>query len=106
MGGSKPKPPKVKYVKSPPPKTVQAPTQAFRTQLELAKVANAQQSKMLERGAELDRVNEEFFAGQDIRRLQAQGAESRLTAKVSGQEQRRTAQTVGSKNVLALALEE
>jgi hypothetical protein len=44
----------------------------------------------MEKGAELDRINEEFFAGQDIRRGQATGAEQRLTIGTTGEETRAT----------------
>ena len=96
MGGSRPSPPKVKYIEAPPPPTpAPVPTQSFRTQLELTKVSNAQQRLNMELGAQLDRANEEFFAGQDIRRLQAQGAEQRLTTQVAGEEQRKTVAATG-----------
>ena len=32
----------------------------------------------METGAELDRINEEFYTGQDLRRYRARGAEERL----------------------------
>ena len=45
------------------------------------KHANRQQRLNMEKGAELDRVNAEFFAGQDIRRTQATAAENRLSTQ-------------------------
>jgi hypothetical protein len=42
----------------------------------------------MELGSQLDRTNEEFFAGQDIRRTQAVGAETRLGQRVAGEEER------------------
>ena len=104
MGGSTPSAPKVKYTPAPPPPTpASVPTQSFRTQLELTKVSNAQQRLNMELGAQLDRANEEFFAGQDIRRLQAQGAEQRLSTQVGGQEQRKTVAATGIQERLNVA---
>lgn len=101
MGGSKPSPPSVKYIPAPPPPTpVSVPTQSLESQLALSKVAYEQQKGLAERGAELDRVNEEFFAGQDIRRLQAQGAEQRLTTKTTGEEERKGMETTGAQQRL------
>jgi hypothetical protein len=65
-------------------------TQSLRTQVALDKASAVQQRLNMERGAELDRVNEEFFAGQDIRRGQAAGAEQRLTIGKTGEEERST----------------
>ena len=104
MGGSRPSPPKVKYKPAPPPpQPAPVPTQSFRTQLELTKVSNAQQRLNMELGAQLDRTNEEFFAGQDIRRLQAQGAEQRLSTQVTGEEQRKTVAATGIQERLNVA---
>lgn len=101
MGGSKPSPPSVKYIPAPPPPTpVSVPTQSLESQLALSRVAYEQQKGLAERGAELDRVNEEFFAGQDIRRLQAQGAEQRLTTKTTGEEERKGMETTGAQQRL------
>ena len=42
----------------------------------------------MEKGAELDRTNADFFATQDIRRTQATAAENRLSTRVAGEETR------------------
>ena len=85
MGGSKPKPPpppSIIYAPAPPPPVVtQAPTQSVATQTALNEVSGKQTRLNMELGAQLDRTNAEFFAGQDIRRGQAQAAEQRLTNK-------------------------
>ena len=57
-------------------KFTQVGSQALATQTALNEAANKQQILNMEKGAELDRVNAEFFAGQDIRRTQATGAEN------------------------------
>ena len=102
--GSTPSSPEVKYApQPPPPTTAPVPTQSFKTQLELTKISNAQQQLNMEVGAELDRANEEFFAGQDIRRLQTQGAEQRLSTQVAGEEQRKTVAATGTQERLNIA---
>lgn len=105
--GSRPKPPPpptIVYAPPPPPPTVtQAPSQSLQTQTALNEVSGKQTRLNMELGAQLDRTNAEFFAGQDIRRTQATAAEQRLTqqdqyrletdlTRVRGQEER--AQTV------------
>ena len=65
-------------------------SQSLATQTALNEAANKQQRLNMEKGAELDRINAEFFAGQDIRRTQATGAENRLATKVAGEETRTT----------------
>jgi hypothetical protein len=62
----------------------------LRTQTVLDEASAAQQRLNMEKGAELDRINEEFFAGQDIRRGQAAGAEQRLTIGKTSEEERST----------------
>jgi hypothetical protein len=52
----------------------------------------------MELGAQLDRTNEEFFAGQDIRRVQATGAESRLGQQVAGEQEREGIRTTGEES--------
>jgi hypothetical protein len=42
----------------------------------------------MELGAQLDRTNADFFAGQDIRRTQAAGAEQRLSIGKTAEEER------------------
>ena len=87
----RPKAPKVKYIPAPPPPvTVSTPTQSLRTQVELAKVSGEQNRLNMETGANLDRINEEFYTGQDIRRYRARGAEERLLAQTKGSEDRAT----------------
>jgi hypothetical protein len=49
----------------------------------------------MELGSQLDRTNEEFFAGQDIRRTQAVGAETRLGQQVAGEQERAGIRTTG-----------
>jgi len=104
MGSSSPPSPKTKYIPSPPPpQSETVPTQAYRTQIDLAKISNEQQRLNMEVGAQLDRTNEEFFAGQDIRRLQAQGAEQRLSTRVGGEEQRESIAATGIQERLSIA---
>ncbi len=95
MGG-RPKAPKVEYIPAPPPPvTVSTPTQSLRTQTELAKVSGEQTRLNMQTGAQLDRINEEFYTGQDIRRYQARGAEERLLAETRGEQERATIGTTG-----------
>jgi hypothetical protein len=75
---------------TPDPQQVDVPTQSYRGQIDLAEVSAAQTRLNMEVGAELDRTNAEFFAGQDIRRTQAAGAEQRLTISTQGEEERKT----------------
>ena len=87
----KPKAPKVKYIPAPPPPvTVKTPTQSLKTQIELAKVSGEQNRLNMETGANLDRINEEFYTGQDLRRYRARGAEERQLAQTKGAEDRAT----------------
>ena len=58
-------------------KFTQVGSQSLATQTAHNEAANKQQRLNMEKGAELDRVNAEFFAGLDIRRPQAAGAENR-----------------------------
>lgn len=97
MGKKKSAPaPQVTYSPPPPPPSiVQTPTQAVRTESALSEVAQAQQRLNMELGAQLDRTNEEFFAGQDIRRTQAVGSETRLGQQVAGEEERAGIRTTG-----------
>lgn len=80
----------------PPPSIVQTPTQAVRTESALSEVAQAQQRLNMELGSQLDRTNEEFFAGQDIRRTQAVGSETRLGQQVAGEEERAGIRATGT----------
>tara|TARA_B000000557_G_scaffold219467_1_gene187209 strand:- start:257 stop:736 length:480 start_codon:yes stop_codon:yes gene_type:complete len=95
MGG-RPKAPKVEYIPAPPPPvTVSTPTQSLRTQTELAKVSGEQTRLNMQTGAQLDRINEEFYTGQDIRRYQARGAEERLLAETRGEQDRASIRETG-----------
>jgi hypothetical protein len=100
MGKKKSAPaPKTTYTPPPPPPTiVQTPTQAVRTESALSEVAQAQQRLNMELGSQLDRTNEEFFAGQDIRRTQAVGAETRLGQRVAGEEERAGIRVTGEES--------
>ena len=84
MGG-RPPAPRVEYIPAPPPPvTVSTPTQSLRTQTELTKLTGEQTRLNMETGAELDRINEEFYTGQDLRRYRARGAEERLLSETRG----------------------
>jgi hypothetical protein len=61
----------------------------------LNEVSGKQQRLNMELGAQLDRTNADFFAGQDIRRTQAAGAEQRLSYASLGDENRATARVTG-----------
>ena len=81
MGGSPPPPPPTIVYSPPPPPPAPptpVPTQSLQTQTALNEVSGAQQRLNMELGAQLDRTNSEFFAGQDIRRTQAAGAEEQI----------------------------
>ena len=95
MGG-RPPAPRVEYIPAPPPPvTVSTPTQSLRTQTELTKLTGEQTRLNMETGAELDRINEEFYTGQDLRRYRARGAEERLLSETKGEQERATTQTRG-----------
>ena len=95
MGG-RPPAPSVQYIPAPPPPvTVSTPTQSLKTQTELTKATGEQTRLNMETGAELDRINEEFYTGQDLRRYRARGAEERLLSETKGQQERLTTQTRG-----------
>ena len=98
MGKKKSAPaPQITYSPPPPPPTiVQTPTQAVRTESALSEVAQAQQRLNMELGSQLDRTNEEFFAGQDIRRTQSVGSETRLGQQVAGEEERAGIRATGT----------
>jgi hypothetical protein len=110
MGGSKPSPsPTVIYSPPPPPPAppTPVPTQSVQTQAALNEVSGKQMRLNMELGAQLDRTNADFFAGQDIRRTQASGAEQRLTIgktaeeerasrKLGGEEERKTVAATGT----------
>ena len=96
MGG-RPPAPRVEYIPAPPPPvTVSTPTQSLRTQTELTKLTGEQTRLNMETGAELDRINEEFYTGQDLRRYRARGAEERLLSETRGEQERATIGTTGT----------
>ena len=102
MGG-RPPAPSIQYIPAPPPpQTQQVTSQSLESQIKLTEVAGAQQRLNLQEGAKLDRTNEEFFAGQDIRRLGAQGAEQRLGIKETGAQNRLTTQAEGTERRLTV----
>lgn len=96
MGG-RPPAPRVEYIPAPPPPvTVSTPTQSLQTQVELTKISGEQNRLNMETGAELDRINEEFYTGQDLRRYRARGAEERLVRETEGEQTRATRETEGA----------
>ena len=102
MGG-RPPAPRVEYIPAPPPPvTVSTPTQSLRTQTELMKVTGEQTRLNMETGSQLDRLNEEFYTGQDLRRYRARGAEERLLSETRGEQERATTQTRGQEQRLTV----
>ena len=100
MGG-RPPAPRVEYIPAPPPPvTVATPTQSLRTQVELTKISGEQNRLNMETGAELDRINEEFYTGQDLRRYRARAAEERLLKETEGEQTRATRETEGTQERL------
>jgi hypothetical protein len=100
MGG-RPPAPRVEYIPAPPPPvTVSTPTQSLRTQTELSKATGEQTRLNMETGAQLDRINEEFYTGQDLRRYRARGAEERLLSETRGEQERATRVTSGTQERL------
>ena len=96
MGG-RPPAPRVEYIPAPPPPvTVSTPTQSLKTQVVLTRISGEQNRLNMETGAELDRINEEFYTGQDLRRYRARGAEERLLAETRGEQERATIGTTGA----------
>ena len=96
MGG-RPPAPRVEYIPAPPPPvTVATPTQSLKTQVELTRISGEQNRLNMETGAELDRINEEFYTGQDLRRYRARGAEERLLRETTGEQERATLGTRGT----------
>ena len=102
MGG-RPPAPRVEYIPAPPPPvTVATPTQSLKTQVELTKISGEQNRLNMETGAELDRINEEFYTGQDLRRYRARGAEERLLTETKGEQERATTETRGEQQRLTV----
>ena len=100
MGG-RPPAPRVEYIPAPPPPvTVSTPTQSLETQVELTRISGEQNRLNMETGAELDRINEEFYTGQDLRRYRARGAEERLVRETEGEQTRATRETEGAQERL------
>ena len=100
MGG-RPPAPRVEYIPAPPPPvTVATPTQSLQTQIELTKISGEQNRLNMETGAELDRINEEFYTGQDLRRYRQRGAEERLVRETEGEQTRATRETEGAQERL------
>ena len=100
MGG-RPPAPRVEYIPAPPPPvTVSTPTQSLKTQVELTRISGEQNRLNMETGAELDRINEEFYTGQDLRRYRARRAEERLLAETRGEQERATIGTTGAETRL------
>ena len=69
-------------------RTTYLPDQSLGDQAVLQELTNKQNMLNMELGAELDRVNTEFFTDLDIRRAQAVAGETRAGQRVSGEEQR------------------
>jgi len=100
MGG-RPPAPRVEYIPAPPPPvTVSTPTQSLKTQTELTKLTGEQTRLNMETGADLDRINEEFYTGQDLRRYRGRGAEERLVRETEGEQTRATRETEGAQERL------
>ena len=100
MGG-RPPAPRVEYIPAPPPPvTVSTPTQSLKTQVELTRISGEQNRLNMETGANLDRINEEFYTSQDLRRYRARGAEERLLSETRGEQERATTQTRGQEERL------
>ena len=105
MGG-RPPAPRVEYIPAPPPPvTVSTPTQSLKTQVELTRISGEQNRLNMESGAELDRINEEFYTGQDLRRYRARGAEERLLSETRVEQERATIGTTGAETRLTRATE-
>jgi len=105
MGGRPPSP-KVEYIPAPPPPvTVSTPTQSLQTQVELTRISGEQNRLNMETGAELDRINEEFYTGQDLRRYRQRGAEERLVKETEGEQTRATRETEGAQTRLTRGTE-
>ena len=65
------------------------------SQIRLMDIQNTQQQLNLENAAELDRMQREFYTGQDIRYKQEEGTQERLGQMLGGEEQRRSARVAG-----------
>ena len=65
------------------------------SQIRLMDIQNTQQQLNLENAAELDRMQREFYTGQDIRKMQEEGTQNRLGQMLGGEEQRKSARLAG-----------
>ena len=81
------------------------PTQSLQTQVELTRISGEQNRLNMETGAELDRINEEFYTGQDLRRYRQRGAEERLVRETEGEQTRATRETEGAQTRLTRGTE-
>ena len=81
------------------------PTQSLQTQVELTRISGEQNRLNMETGAELDRINEEFYTGQDLRRYRQRGAEERLVKETEGEQTRATRETEGAQTRLTRGTE-
>jgi len=77
-------------------KTTYLPDQSLGDQAILQELTNKQNQLNMEVGAELDRVNTEFFTDLDIRRAQAVAGETRAGQRVGGEETRANLAEEGS----------
>ena len=104
MGKKKAPAPQIVYAPPPPPPPppTTVPTQSLSSQIALNETSSAQQRLNMELGAQLDRTNSEFMAGQDIRRTQATGAEQRLTYATQGEQERASTAAQGKQYRLGL----
>ena len=68
---------------------------SLQSQIALMDIQNTQQQLNLETAAELDRIQREFYTGQDIRKMQEEGTQNRLGQMLGGEEQRKSARVAG-----------
>ena len=68
---------------------------SLQSQIALMDIQNTQQQLNLETAAELDRMQREFYTGQDIRKMQEEGTQNRLGQMLGGEEQRKSARLAG-----------
>jgi hypothetical protein len=76
-GGGGNQSPEIKYVDV-DPQVIKTETDAYRQQLQLGDIAQAQNQENMRLGAQLDRTNAEFFQTQNLRGIRQQGAETRM----------------------------
>ena len=79
-------------------RTTYLPDQSLGDQAVLQELTNKQNILNQELGAELDRVNTEFYTDLDIRRGQAMTADMRLSQRVGGEEERAVKAEEGSQD--------